>query len=89
MATTLQTVERTSESPHLKAGERLRELAAHREILLNLTRKELKVKYAASVLGAVWSLLSPLVYLSSAPASRTIPCICSRACSPGTCSARR
>jgi ABC-2 type transport system permease protein len=64
MATTLQTVERTSESPHLKVGERLRELAAHREILLNLTRKELKVKYAASVLGAVWSLLSPLVYLA-------------------------
>jgi ABC-2 type transport system permease protein len=64
MATTAQTVERTSESPHLRVGERLRELAAHREILLNLIRKELKVKYAASVLGAVWSLLNPLVYLA-------------------------
>jgi len=64
MATTTETVERTSESPHLRVGERLRILAAHREILANLVRKELKVKYAASVLGAVWSLLNPLVYLA-------------------------
>lgn len=64
MAATLPTVERTSEPPHLRVGERLRVLAAHREILGNLVRKELKVKYAASVLGAVWSLLNPLVYLA-------------------------
>ena len=64
MAATTQTVERTSEPPHLRVGERLRVLAAHREILANLVRKELKVKYAASVLGAVWSLLNPLVYLA-------------------------
>jgi ABC-2 type transport system permease protein len=64
MAATIQTVERTSESPHLRVGERLRILVAHREILANLVRKELKVKYAASVLGAVWSLLNPLVYLA-------------------------
>lgn len=64
MASTVQTVERTSEPPHLRVGERLRVLAAHREILANLVRKELKVKYAASVLGAVWSLLNPLVYLA-------------------------
>ncbi|MGZ8636669.1 MAG: ABC transporter permease [Actinomycetota bacterium] len=63
MAATVQTVERTSESPHLRVGERLRELARHREILLNLIRKELKVKYAASVLGAIWSLLNPVVFL--------------------------
>jgi len=63
MAATVQTVERTSESPRLRVGERLRVLLAHREILLNLVRKELKVKYAASVLGAVWSLLNPLVFL--------------------------
>lgn len=56
-------VERTSEPPHLRVGARLRVLAAHREILLNLIRKELKVKYAASVLGAVWSLLNPIVFL--------------------------
>ncbi len=61
---TVQTVERTSEPSHLRVGERLRVLRAHREILANLVRKELKVKYAASVLGAVWSLLNPLVYLA-------------------------
>jgi ABC-2 type transport system permease protein len=43
---------------------RVRELAAHREILLNLVRKELKVKYTASVLGAIWSLLNPVVFLA-------------------------
>jgi ABC-2 type transport system permease protein len=64
MAATIQTVERNSESPHLRVGERLRVLIAHREILSNLIRKELKVKYVASVLGAVWSLLNPLVYLA-------------------------
>lgn len=63
MAATVHTVERTSEPPHLRVGERLRVLLAHREILLNLVRKELKVKYAASVLGAVWSLLNPVVFL--------------------------
>lgn len=42
---------------------RLRELAGYREILWNLVRKELKVKYTASVLGAVWSLLNPVVFL--------------------------
>jgi ABC-2 type transport system permease protein len=31
---------------------------------LNLVRKELKVKYTASVLGAVWSLLNPIVFLA-------------------------
>ena len=45
-------------------GPRLRELFAHREVLLNLIRKELKVKYTASVLGAVWSLLNPVVFLA-------------------------
>ena len=43
---------------------RLRELIAHREVLVNLIRKELKVKYTASVLGAVWSLLNPIVFLA-------------------------
>ncbi|HYJ60459.1 MAG TPA: ABC transporter permease [Actinomycetota bacterium] len=43
---------------------RLRELAAYREILINLVRKELKVKYTASVLGTIWSLLNPVVFLA-------------------------
>jgi ABC-2 type transport system permease protein len=64
VAITAPAVERTSEPPHLRVGERLRVLVAHREILVNLIRKELKVKYAASVLGAIWSLLNPLVFLA-------------------------
>ncbi len=57
-------VERTSEPPRLHMGPRVRELLAHREVLVNLVRKELKVKYTASVLGAFWSLLNPLVFLA-------------------------
>jgi ABC-2 type transport system permease protein len=57
-------IERTSEEPKLRPIRRARELAGYREILLNLVRKELKVKYTASVLGAVWSLLNPVVFLA-------------------------
>ncbi len=63
MAVTTTSVERTSEPPRLRVVRRLRVLLASREILVNLVRKELKVKYTASVLGALWSLLNPLVYL--------------------------
>jgi ABC-2 type transport system permease protein len=56
--------ERTSEPPRLRPVRRVRELWLYREILLNLVRKELKVKYTASVLGAVWSLLNPVVFLA-------------------------
>lgn len=63
MATTTDVVERTSEPPHLRLS-RVRELFAYREILMNLVRKELKVKYTASVLGAVWSLMNPVVFLA-------------------------
>jgi ABC-2 type transport system permease protein len=33
-------------------------------VLFNLVRKELKVKYTGSVLGAIWSLLNPVVFLA-------------------------
>jgi ABC-2 type transport system permease protein len=55
---------RTSEPPKLKVRQRLRELAEHREILVNLIRKELKVRYATSALGVIWSMLNPLLYLA-------------------------
>jgi ABC-2 type transport system permease protein len=55
---------RTSEPPRLHVAGRVRDVYAHREILMNLVRKELKVKYTASVLGAVWSLLNPVVFLA-------------------------
>jgi ABC-2 type transport system permease protein len=64
MAAATAVTERTSEPPKLRFVPRIREIAAHREILVNLVRKELKVKYAASVLGAVWSLLNPVVFLA-------------------------
>jgi ABC-2 type transport system permease protein len=62
--TSVPDVERTSEPPRLHVGARLRELIAHREVVVNLVRKELKVKYTASVLGAVWSLLNPVMFLA-------------------------
>lgn len=43
--------------------QRLRQIWAYRELLGNLIRKELKVKYKNSALGFVWSLLNPLLYL--------------------------
>ena len=54
---------RTSEEVRPHAWRRLKELYAHREILMNLIRKEIKVKYTSSVLGAAWSMLNPLLYL--------------------------
>ncbi len=42
---------------------RIRQVIEYRELLGNLTRKELKVKYKNSVLGFLWSLLNPLLYL--------------------------
>ncbi len=43
--------------------QRIRHLWQYRELVGNLTRKELKVKYKNSVLGFAWSLLNPLMYL--------------------------
>ncbi len=64
IAATVEVTERTSEPPRLRVRRRVRELYAYREIILNLVRKELKVKYTASVLGAVWSVLNPIVFLA-------------------------
>ena len=58
------TVVRTSEPSKLRVRRRVREVYARREVLLNLVRKELKVKYTASFLGAMWSLLNPVVFLA-------------------------
>jgi len=43
--------------------QRLAAVWTYRELLGNLTRKELKVKYKNSILGFMWSLLNPLLYL--------------------------
>ncbi|MDQ1744978.1 MAG: type transport system permease protein [Pseudonocardiales bacterium] len=44
-------------------GDTVGEVWQYRELLGNLIRKELKVKYKDSALGFVWSLLLPLVQL--------------------------
>src|SRR6478672_8968631 len=54
---------RTSENPKFHPIRRLRHLWTYREILVNLTRKEVKVKYTSSVLGSAWSMLNPIMYL--------------------------
>lgn len=41
----------------------LKELWEFRELLVNLVRRELKVKYRNSVLGFLWSLLNPLLMM--------------------------
>jgi ABC-2 type transport system permease protein len=43
---------------------RLKDLWLHRELLYNITVKELKVKYKRSVLGFFWSLVTPLMMLA-------------------------
>jgi ABC-2 type transport system permease protein len=50
-------------TPDVSVWSRLCGLWTHRELLLNLVRKELKVKYKDSVLGFVWSMLNPALYL--------------------------
>lgn len=42
---------------------RVADIWAYRDLLGNLVRRELKVKYKNSVLGFVWTLLNPLLYL--------------------------
>jgi ABC-2 type transport system permease protein len=60
----IPSVERTSEAPRLHVAERIQVLFGQREVLVNLVRKELKVKYTASVLGAIRSLLNPVMFLA-------------------------
>jgi ABC-2 type transport system permease protein len=43
---------------------RVADIAAYRELLLNLVRKELKVRYKNSVLGFLWSLVNPAVTIA-------------------------
>jgi ABC-2 type transport system permease protein len=64
ITSTTAVVVRTSEPPRLRLRHRVAELWSYREVLLNLVRKELKVKYTGSVLGAIWSLLNPVVFLA-------------------------
>jgi len=41
----------------------IRKLFSYSELLVSLTKKELKVKYRGSVLGFLWSLLNPILVM--------------------------
>lgn len=50
-------------SPKISIVRRLLNIWAFRELLVSMVRKELRIKYKNSVLGFVWSLLNPALYL--------------------------
>jgi ABC-2 type transport system permease protein len=50
-------------APRRSVYRHLVELWAYKELLGNLVRKELKVKYKKSSLGFLWSLLNPAMYI--------------------------
>lgn len=58
-------LERVSVAPQFWRGfvPTVRDVWSYRELLGQLVRKELKVKYKDSVLGFFWTLLRPLLYL--------------------------
>jgi ABC-2 type transport system permease protein len=67
------TASRASEPPRLRypvvettrpsLRRRVSRIWEYRELLSSLTRKEVKVRYKDSILGFVWTLLNPLMYL--------------------------
>lgn len=50
-------------APKMGFGARLKRIWQYRELFIGLVKKELKVKYKDSVLGFVWSMLNPALYL--------------------------
>jgi ABC-2 type transport system permease protein len=46
-----------------KVRERIQNVWSYNELLRNLVRKELRVRYKGSVLGFLWTLLNPALYL--------------------------
>jgi ABC-2 type transport system permease protein len=51
----------TSASSKFSVGERLRRILDYRRILWLLVKRDLKVRYAGSALGYIWSVLDPLL----------------------------
>jgi ABC-2 type transport system permease protein len=51
-------------TPTISVRQRLREIWLSRELLIYLVRTEIKVKYKNSVLGLVWSMVSPAMTLA-------------------------
>ena len=50
-------------APRRTVAQSITGIWRYRELLLNLVRKELKVRYKNSSLGFLWSMLNPLMYL--------------------------
>src|SRR5436190_23359464 len=50
-------------SARVNLRRRLAELWRYHELFVGLVRKELKVKYKESILGFLWSMLNPALYL--------------------------
>ncbi len=50
--------------PGAKVTTRIRDLVRYHELIVNLVRKELRVKYKNSVLGFVWSMLNPAMTIA-------------------------
>ncbi|HWD09452.1 MAG TPA: ABC transporter permease [Actinomycetota bacterium] len=51
----------TSTAPQL--GQRISRLWTYRNLLLNLTKRDLRIRYKESFLGFLWTLLNPLMFL--------------------------
>src|SRR5829696_1349096 len=51
-------------APRQPVAAHVRDIWRFRELLRNLVRKELKVRYKNSVLGFVWSMINPLFLLT-------------------------
>lgn len=56
----------TVEAGYRPAGvmSRIRDVVSHRELVANLTRREVKVRHKNSLLGVLWNLMNPLLYLA-------------------------
>lgn len=64
MRTATESLEIRINEPQTRVTGRVRDLLRYRELLVNLVRKELRVKYKNSVLGFVWSMLNPALTLA-------------------------
>ncbi|HWW54946.1 MAG TPA: hypothetical protein VNY84_14310, partial [Acidimicrobiales bacterium] len=62
MATESHVLRSTRDQSDLRT--RIREIIRYRELLVNLVRKELKVRYKNSVLGFVWTLVNPAITIT-------------------------
>jgi ABC-2 type transport system permease protein len=51
-------------TPRRTLSDHVRDVWTYRELLVGMVRKELKVKYKNSLLGFLWSMLNPAMYLA-------------------------